>query len=174
MKTQTPYRRRYRKSAVRAASLLEKDIRRIGESRGFAASKVLVHWDEVIGPEIAALARPVDISYGRGGLGATLTLLVKGADAPVVEMQKEQIRARVNACYGYEAIRRIRLTQTSATGFGEEATPYKSPERQPPSPDITRRAGEAAADVQDPELRRALEALGTNVLAQTPLRRKPS
>jgi hypothetical protein len=37
-----------------------------------------------------------------------------GAQAPCWKC-KEQIRAKVNACYGYNAIARIRITQTAAT-----------------------------------------------------------
>ena len=35
--------------------------------------------------------------YGKGGMGATLTLLTTGPMAPMVEMQKERLRERVNA-----------------------------------------------------------------------------
>ena len=39
--------------------------------------------------------------------------------APMVEMQKEKLREKVNAVYGYAAISRILLTQTASTGFAE-------------------------------------------------------
>ena len=58
---------------------------------------------------MAAISRPVEIGYGRGGLGATLTLLTTGANAPLLEMRKEELRERVNAIYGYNAIARIRV-----------------------------------------------------------------
>ncbi|MBT8476137.1 MAG: DUF721 domain-containing protein, partial [Alphaproteobacteria bacterium] len=81
----------------RTSSLLGKQIREAGESRGFAVSRLLTHWAEVAGPEIAAIARPVEVSYGRAGIGATLTVLTSGAQAPMLEMQKETLRERVNA-----------------------------------------------------------------------------
>ena len=44
-----------------AAQLLAQRVRVAGESRGFAVARLLTHWDEVVGPEIAAHARPVKV-----------------------------------------------------------------------------------------------------------------
>lgn len=150
-----------------AAGLLQSRIRAAGESRGFAVSRLLTHWDEVAGADIAAMARPVSISYGRGGLGATLVLLTTGARAPMLEMQKDRVRERVNACYGYAAISRIRITQTAPTGFSEgQAAFVSAPKAAPrPDPDIADAARRAAAPVADDSLRAALEALARNVLS---------
>ncbi len=75
------------------ATLLTDRIRLAGETRGFAVSRVLTGWPEIVGDDIAAIARPVNVSYGRGGFGATLTVLTTGAQAPMLEMQMEQLRA---------------------------------------------------------------------------------
>ncbi|QFU10035.1 hypothetical protein PARPLA_00402 [Rhodobacteraceae bacterium THAF1] len=162
---QTPHRRRFRKGAVRAASLMERSIRTVGESRGFAVSRLLTCWPEVAGEAIAKICQPVEVSFGRGPLGATLTVLTTGAQAPMLEMQKEQLRERVNACYGYQAIRRIHITQTAPTGFGETAAGYTPPERTL-DPAVIKAARETATDVGDADLRAALERLGTNVLSK--------
>ena len=66
-------------------------------------TRLLTHWEEAVGQDIAAIARPVNIGYGRGSFGATLTVLTTGAQAPMLEMQKEQLREKVNAVYGYNA-----------------------------------------------------------------------
>ena len=158
---------RRKRGFERAASLVQGRIRAAGESRGFAVSRLLTHWAEVVGPDIARTARPVDVSYGRG-FGATLTLLTTGAEAPMLEMQKETIRERVNACYGYAAIAKVRITQTAATGFAEgrvvfDSTPKKTMPEAPITPEVSR----SAAGVHDTDLRAALERLGANVLSHT-------
>ncbi|WP_386629592.1 DUF721 domain-containing protein [Sulfitobacter geojensis] len=114
-----PPRRTSTKGFKRTDSLLSGQIRRASETRGFAQSRLLTQWNEIAGQDIAAIARPVEIGYSRGGMGATLTLLTNGANAPMLEMQKEQLRAKVNAVYGYNAIARVRVTQTAATGFAD-------------------------------------------------------
>ena len=156
-----------RKGFTPAGKLVQDRIRSAGESRGFAVSRLLTRWDEVVGPDLAALVRPVDVRYGRDGIGATLTVLVQGAQAPVAEMRKDELRDRVNACYGYRAIARVRITQTAAQGFAEGQTPFApAPRPAPPfAPDP--RAATVADGVQDTDLRLALSALAANVLAKS-------
>lgn len=165
-----PQRKSTTKGFARTSSLLTKRIRQASESRGFAESRVLTHWVEIVGADVAAMARPVKVSYGRGSFGATLTVLTTGAQAPMLEMQKEQIRARVNAVYGYNAISRITITQTAATGFaeGQVQFDYGPKANEPPAPDpqTVAYAREYAEDVNDPTLQAALEALARNVLSK--------
>ena len=150
----------------RAASLMQKRIRGATETRGFAQSRVLTHWAEIVGESIAKIAHPVDVSYARGGLGATLTVLTSGAQAPMLEMQKEQLREKVNACYGYNAIARIRITQTAATGFAEGQLAFNHGPKAPrgPAPEAQAAAKDLSAPVQSEDLRAALAALGANVI----------
>jgi len=160
-------RARRGKGFERASGLLAARIRKAGEGRGFAVSRVLTHWDEIVGAEIAALARPVKVGYGRDGLGATLTLLCSGAAAPLVQMRLEDIRAKVNACYGYAAIARLKVTQTAPGGFAEAQAPFvPAPARLAPRPEVEADAREVAQGVADPGLRTALELLARNVLSR--------
>ncbi len=156
------------KGFKRTATLLSDRIRKAGESRGFAVSRVLTHWAEIVGADLANVCRPVNVSYGRGGFGATLTILTTGAQAPMLEMQKEHLRTRVNAVYGYNAIARIRITQTAQTGFAEGQAVFlhadvtaKAPK---PDPATQAKAQAAATGIVDRDLRQALERLGQNVL----------
>lgn len=151
------------------SSLLEGRIRRAGETRGFAVTRLLTHWEEIAGPDLATLARPVEVKYGRQNLGATLTLLTDGARAPLVEMQKEQLRQRVNAAYGYNAIAKVRITQTASTGFAEGQVafaPAPKPQPKAPDPETEATARQFAEPVGDDGLRAALETLGRNVLSR--------
>lgn len=152
----------------RAATLLQPRIRAASEDRGFAVTRLLTHWAEVVGEATAQVATPVNISYGRGGMGATLVLLTTGAQAPMLEMQKDQIRDKVNACYGYRAIARVRITQTAPTGFADGRvafTPAPKPARVP-DPSVQSAAKALSEDVKNDDLRAALAALGANVLSK--------
>lgn len=163
-------RRATTKGFTRTASLLTGRIRAASESRGFAQSRLLTDWSEVAGADVAAICRPVEVSYGRGGLGATLTLLTTGAQAPMLEMQKDQLRQKVNAVYGYNAIARIRITQTAATGFAEGRVSFdhtpKDTSPPTPTPEMHKAASVVTAPVADEGLRAALERLGANILTK--------
>ena len=151
----------------RTATLLNDQIRRAGESRGFAVSRLLTHWAEIVGQDIASIARPVKVGYGRDGLGATLTVLTTGPQAEMLNMQREQLRAKVNAVYGFNAISRVRITQTAPIGFAEgQASFDHKPKQANPKipPEIAAEADKVSRDVHDEDLRAALERLGRNVL----------
>lgn len=163
-----PQRRTSTKGFKRTDSLLSGQIRKASETRGFSQSRLLTQWTEIAGQDIADISQPVEIGYGRGGMGATLTLLTTGAHAPMLEMQKEQIRAKVNAVYGYNAIARVRVTQTAATGFSDGKVAFghkpKAQGAQAPDPALRRQAAETASPVSDNALREALARLGENIL----------
>ena len=154
-----------------AAALVEDRIRSAGEKRGFAAARLLTRWDEIVGPETARLARPVKLGWARGkraqGLGATLTLAVPGAAAPMVQMLAPRIVERVNAALGFAAVARIALAQgaepaADPRGLAEPATTFTPGPRR----DHTDRAAQVAQSVRDPALRAALESLGRSVLSR--------
>ena len=153
-----------------AGGLVRDPIRAAGEKRGFAVARLLTHWAEIVGDDLAGCTRPVKVGYAQGGMGATLTLLTMGAVAPMVEMQKDSIRAKVNACYGYSAISRILLTQTAASGFAEGQAEFRSaPKVAKPAADpaVLAKAADTAGGVQDTGLRAALALLAQNVLTRT-------
>lgn len=153
----------------RAATLVQTRIRTASEKRGFAVTRLLTHWAEVVGDATARIATPVNINYGRGGMGATLTLLTTGAQAPMLEMQKDQIRDKVNACYGYRAIARVRITQTAPTGFADGRVAFTpAPKRvTQPSADVICKASALSENIANEDLRTALARLGAHVLAKT-------
>ncbi len=151
-----------------AAGLLKDRIRVAGEARGFAVTRLLTHWADIVGADLAAQTRPVKVGFARDGFGGTLTILAAGAVAPLVEMQKPRLRERVNACYGYNAVSRIVITQTAASGFaeGQAVFTHAEPAARAEAP-ITPKAAKAAEGIADEALRAALERLAANVLSRT-------
>ena len=164
-----------------ASGLLRDPIRKAGESRGFAVARLLTHWPEIAGADLAPLCRPVKVSYAQQGLGATLTLLTSGAAAPLVQMQAERLRERVNAIYGYAAIARVRVTQSAAqglaSGLAEPQRPFDGPNIAPPSAEAMAKARQIVEGltegVADSGLKAALDRLATQVLMRQ-ARRAPT
>jgi len=164
-------RRSTTKGFARTSSLLRGRIRDASSARGFEQSRLLTQWEEIAGPQMAQIARPVEVTYARGGFGATLVLLTTGANAPMLEMQKHALKDRVNAIYGYSAISRIRITQTAPTGFAEGQVAFgaapKPEAPKGPDPQLKAKAEQDAADVENSELRAALALLGANIMTKS-------
>lgn len=170
MSTTSKFKNKRGKGFAQTGSFLRGRIRDASAQRGFAQSRLLTHWDEIAGPEIARISRPVEVSYAKGGFGATLVLLTTGSNAPILEMEKDKLRARVNAVYGYSAIARVRVTQTAPTGFSSGQIAFSDPKPKPkpgPSKAVVKRASEQVAPVKDAGLRAALEQLGANIISKS-------
>jgi hypothetical protein len=156
--------RRKSRGFVRTGGILSKQIRKASEKRGFVETRLLTHWAEFVGESIAKIAQPVKVSYAREGLGATLTILSTGANAPMLQMQLPAIIERVNACYGYSAISRIKITQTAPTGFNETQKAFEHPKQaECLSPQAVKDIDMTVENVSNKDLKDALAQLGKNI-----------
>jgi hypothetical protein len=150
--------------------------RRLSEAaagHGFAEPEVLLRWPEVVGERLSGLCVPVKVSYSRAGrLGAILVVRVEGARATEVEHLGPRIIERVNQFYGYRAIDRLKVTQTTggaSGGFAEEPAGYQGrPQAAPaePSPAAEARAAEMTRGIENEALRAALTRMGAHVLSR--------
>lgn len=154
-----------------AGQLVAPHLREAMQKRGFAEARLLTHWAELAGADIASLCQPVKISHGRGAMGATLVLHVTGAAGPLVQMRLPALRERLNAVYGYNAIARITLTQVALTGMAEAQAKF-TPSPPQITPQAARKAAEYAHGTRDDGLRVALECLARNVLSRTQIKKE--
>jgi len=161
-----PTRRRAR-GFVQTSGILHGKIRKATEKRGFVETRLLTHWAEIVGQAMAAITKPVKVGYSQQGMGATLTVLTNGANAPMVQAELPKLKDRVNACYGNGAIARIRITQTAATGFAEMQKPFEAKVEKPKvSPIQKQQVAQSVDGLKDDTLRQALETLGQNIITR--------
>ena len=155
-----------------AAVTARKRLSEAAAGHGFAEPEVLLRWAEVVGQRLAHLCQPVKVTYPRGqGLGATLVVRAPGARAPEVEHIGPQIVERVNRFYGYRAVGRVKVTQTTgpAPGFAESPAPFAAREDTAPAtpePGAEARAARLTGDIRNEALRQALTRMGAHVLSR--------
>lgn len=164
-KTTQPYTaKRKSRGFLRTGGVLATQIRKVSEKRGFVETRLLTHWAEFVGASIAKIAQPVKVNYARDSLGATLTVLTTGASAPILQMQIPAIIERVNACYGYSAISKIKITQTAQIGFNQAQSALEHPKPTIPlSPNATKDIDTTVENVANQDLKDALARLGKNI-----------
>jgi hypothetical protein len=88
--------------------------------QGFSSFEIVTHWDEIVGPEIAAHAEPVRMQWMRGRDGedpvpATLVLRAEGPAALEIAHQAGIIIERVNRYLGWRAVGGVALRQAPLT-----------------------------------------------------------
>lgn len=120
---------------------------------GFVQGAVVSRWHEIVGERYSKVSTPESIRFPAGRkAGGTLTLLVEGAHAPLMQHLAPTIVERVNRFFGYEAVAKIAFRQ----GAAPKAPPR--PARPEPQP-VPRELGEGLRAIADPELRTVLESL---------------
>lgn len=127
---------------------------------GFAQADVVANWDDIVGPDLAAVSAPERIRWPRGAAEEARkqggTLVIRAAPGRALELQYEASRiiSRINSFFGYGAVASLKVLQAAEFGKGQ---------RTPPSlPDKPVHEQELNA-VEDPALRAALERLGRGV-----------
>ena len=165
-----PEQRRRGRGFQRAGATARKAIDRIAGKYGFAEADVLLNWTAIAGEALANVCQPVKVRYSKErSLGATLIVQTNSARAPEVEMKGPVIVERVNQYYGYRAIRRLKVTQStglaSTPGFAEERAGFSGPDSAPTAAE-TERATDMARGIKSDGLREQIARMGANVLAQ--------
>lgn len=168
-KPQTPARKRSR-GFQRAGQTARSAIGQIAGKKGFAEPEVLLRWSEIAGESISTICRPVKVHYGASkGLGATLIVQTDSARAPEVEHLGPTIVARVNQFYGYRAVSRLKVTQSTglarAGGFAEDRTGFSGPDTAPKDADLTR-AAQMTDGIENTDLKDALTRMGSHIFAR--------
>ena len=111
--------------------------------QGFASIELVTHWEDIVGPEIAAHAEPMKLQWPRQATPedaepATLVLRVEGPAAIEIQHLAGVIVERVNRFFGWQAVGRIALRQAPLT--------RRAKKRRPPPA----RPGGGAADRRGP------------------------
>ncbi len=146
--------------------------RKAFEKYGFSAAALITDWPAIAGRELAAYTAPERLKWprgpapeseegadgtGKGRPGATLVLRVDGGRSLEVQHSARQIIERINAYFGYAAVRELRVVQAPLTSQGVGPRPAPRPVPSPLTHEV--------AGVADPALRAALAKLGAGVRA---------
>ncbi len=149
-----------RQNRARAVSELLPAIHGAAFKRfGFVQSALVTRWPEIVGARWAAASNPESLRFPSGKRAdGVLTIVVRGAHAPMMQHIAPEIIERVNRFFGYVAVARLTIRQ------GEVAKPM--PRSAPPSlKPAPAEVGEGLKVIADPELRAVLESLAAGVHA---------
>jgi hypothetical protein len=131
------------------------DVRLLAEQAflraGFTDNSLVLRWSEIVGSEVADLARPLKLSEGPSG--GVLTLKAEPAASVFLQHENRSLCDRINAYLGRPAVNRLRFVYGSLQGGKPET-------HQPPVSGKEAPAHDAARRFEGPEaLKAALMAL---------------
>jgi hypothetical protein len=150
------------KSVRRLADLLGPCLTAAFKRHGFASTEIVTRWADIVGPEIAAHAEPMKITWPRQSdeddpEPATLVLRCEGPAAIEIQHLAGVIVERVNRFLGWRAVSRVALRQAPLR--------RRDKPRPPPAldPAEIRRIADSMTGIADESLRTALGRLGAAV-----------
>lgn len=149
-------------SAKPLSALLGRTLSEAFAKQGFAARELVTRWAEIAGPQIAAHAEPLKMQWPRPVEGqpqepATLVLRVEGPMALEIQHASDQILARVNRFFGWNAVGRLALRQAPLSRRRQAPPP------RPPDDEAVTEVAATLSAVEDDDLRRALARLGATI-----------
>ncbi len=129
-------------------------------------SALLGSWDEIAGDEFADCTRPEKIAWPRregddldgGHRPGVLTIACESARALFLSHAQGELIARINTFFGFPAIRQIRIVQKPVSQARTKR------QRRPLDAIQAEKLNDMIGEMEDGELRKALERLGRGVL----------
>ncbi|MBN9593545.1 MAG: DUF721 domain-containing protein [Alphaproteobacteria bacterium] len=114
---------------------------------GFRDPTLVMHWEQIAGPEVARLARPLKLRDAEGG--GTLTLKAEPGAALFLQHESRALCGRINTYLGRQAVTKLKFVQAPLLPPHPPAPRPRQPGPVPP--------GDPALDYRGPEaLREAL------------------
>ncbi|HEX5935793.1 MAG TPA: DUF721 domain-containing protein [Pseudorhizobium sp.] len=135
--------------------------------RAGISTALLGSWDEIAGEDLADCSRPEKISWPRrdasddagGHQPGVLTIACEGARALFLTHTQGELIARINAFFGFPAVRQIRIVQKPVS----QAVKHRRPP-QPLKGEAARRLEDMMEGIESEALKKAVARLGTAVL----------
>ena len=150
-----PAARPHRRGLQSAASAITRVAGPMWRKRGFAETRVITDWPDIVGEAIAPYCVPLRITRPRGGEeGGALYIRAAGAWAVELHHLSPQILDRVNGFLGFKAVTELKIVQ------GPVAIGPRRKKPRPLPPEARTLIADAVSDVNDDGLRDALERLG--------------
>jgi hypothetical protein len=138
--------------------------------QGFSQSDIILLWDEIVGPRLAAMSEPLCLRWpprGRAATGrsfAPATLVVRVESGFALEMQHLSglVMERINAHLGFACVGRVSLKQGPLARLRSDR-----PQRKQPAEAAFKKAAASLPPIENEALREALTRLGAYVLEGT-------
>ena len=132
-------------------------------ARGITLNRIITEWDSIAG-DAATWCAPESIRFPPQQTNdGTLTVSVASGRGPEMQMMSEAIIARVNQVFGYGAVNRIAITQTTRTPQNIKKPPQQKP--KPPA-DAAKKFHQTRKSISpnaSDGLRKALDRLGKSL-----------
>jgi len=144
-------------ASVAVTKVLRPLSKKFGGKTGASAVTLSKHWPQIVGTRWAKISSPLKFKGGREG--RTLVIAAPGAAATLIMSASGPIIERLNGHLGNGYVTRLRVIQTQMSSAIKTSVPKRGL-----SPREESELQEGLSNIENDELRQALEKLGRGVL----------
>lgn len=141
---------------------LDAPLKKVQRKRGFAESRLLTDWPQIVGAAFAQHCAPQKLSFPKDQHGATLHILCESGWATELQFQEPVLLDKIATFFGYRAVGAIRIHQAPL--------PSKPPKPTAPvhynADDAPDSLKQNVSHIEDGELKDALLRLGLSLEAK--------
>lgn len=137
-------------------------LKKVQQKRGFAESRLLTDWAQIVGPTLSHFCAPQKLSFPKDQQGATLHVLCEAGWATELQFQQEVLCEKIATFFGYRAVGAIRIHQGVLPP--RATTPVATVPHNLDNASETLKS--AVSNVQDDALKDALLRLGLTLEAK--------
>ncbi len=131
---------------------------------GVGAAQLVSEWPAIVGETLAKASWPIRLTFPRGERReGTLRLRVLPALALEIQHREPVLLERINGYFGYRAVARIAIVQGPPPLPDRPAPPVL----RPLAPEERRTLDARLDEIADPDLRAALDRLGSAIIGKS-------
>lgn len=128
--------------------------------------RIVEHWEDIVGPDMAAKAQPLKIHYRKKKgqkkkVEATLEIAASSADASIFIYQKDIIKMKINQIFGDEWITDIKFKHITPD---VKKAPSPKKRKTKLSANEEKNLSEMLENIDDPDIKSRLQSLGEALL----------
>jgi len=153
-----PTRRRSSMFPAELGKFIEPLTKPVLKEHGLAGSRIMAEWSNIVGAELAERCMPERLTFPQGKkTDGTLAIAAQNGFAPYLQQMQPVLLERLASYFGYKAVVRINISHTYVP------TAPKKPAPQKKTKAISEDCIGLAAQVDDPDLRAALESFAKSL-----------
>lgn len=137
-----------------------------------ALGRIVKHWEEIVGADLATKAQPVKINYRQKKVNrsttpqVTLDIAASSADATLLHYQKDLILERINQIFGERWITGVRFVTMPVNTQAPKGRKHSKKANTPLTPTQKNHLSMMLEGVEDDEIRTRLEKLGQGIITE--------
>lgn len=140
-------------------------MKNVMSAEDFVEADILLHWQDIIGADIAGYTNPLKTKFNPKNNQRTLFMEVPaGGFALELHHKEDYILEKINSYFGYKAVHKLNISQNINMRIKKTLLQQRNEKEQKLEETEEKYLSELVSEIKDEKLREILIKLGTSVI----------